>query len=92
LVSVLLIGFFFFGFFFLVEARSLSSLGLRRIRMLFVSFDEHRSRCCWVVGVGRFRLVRLISLLALIGWFVLAVFVSVRTCLAKKKTQKRIGH
>jgi hypothetical protein len=57
--------------------------------MLFVSFDEHRSRCCWVVGVGRFRLVRLISLLALIGWFVLAVFVSVRTCLAKKKNPKK---
>jgi len=28
--------------------------------MLFVSFDEHRSRCCWVVGVGRFRSIRLI--------------------------------
>jgi hypothetical protein len=56
--------------------------------MLFVSFDEHRSRCCWVVGVGRFHLVRLISLLALIGWFVLAVFVSVRTSLAKKNPKK----
>jgi hypothetical protein len=34
---------------FLIEARSLSSRS-GRIRTLFVSFDEHRSRCCWVVG------------------------------------------